>query len=121
MTQHVMESSRRLGEVFAISVNGTRAAADWHQLDSSDNLPQQDYDALIKQFGECTRQMKHAYREGFNHSFIHLDRACIAWWQTMSEPAQRNLMFHAETTDIAKAWSWHKWVQIADAAPKALN
>jgi hypothetical protein len=117
MTALILETARKLGEVFANTLNGTAEAANWHQLDSRDNLPERDYVVLMKEFGECTRQMKHAYRQGFNSSFIYLDGACLVWWMAMSEPSRRNVMYHAETTDIAKAWAWHKWVQIEDAPP----
>lgn len=115
MTAQSVETSRKLGEVFATTVNGTREAANWHRLDSSDQVPEPDFVALNKEFGECTREMKRAYREGFNHSFVPVDKACMTWWTAMSDPARRNLMFHAETTDIAKAWAWHKLVQIEEA------
>ena len=59
--------------------------------------------------------MKRACREGFNSSFKPVDVICMAWWAAMSESAQRNVMFHAETMDIAKAWSWYKFAQIEDA------
>jgi hypothetical protein len=104
----MLETARKLGTVFATSLNGTPGAANWHQLDSSDNLPEPDYIALSKEFGECPREMKRAYREGFNDSFNPIDAVCLAWWTAMSGPAQRNIMFHAETTDVTKAWAWHK-------------
>ena len=114
MTPYMLETARKLGAVFATTLNGTPSAAIWHKLDFSDNVPESDYIALSKEFGECPREMKHAYREGFNNSFNPIDVVCLAWWATMSEAAQRNVMFHAETTDIAKAWAWHKSVQIDD-------
>jgi hypothetical protein len=64
-----LETSRKLGEVFASLLNGTQEAANWRRLDSGDNLPELDYVALTKQFGECTREMKVAYRQGFNSVF----------------------------------------------------
>jgi hypothetical protein len=115
MTPHMLETARKLGAVFATTLNGTPRAANWHQLDSSDNVPEADYIALSKEFGECPREMKHAYREGFNNSFNPIDAVCLAWWTKMSEPAQRNVMYHAKTMDIAKAWRWHKFVLIEDA------
>jgi hypothetical protein len=115
MTAYALETARKLGAVFATTLNGTPGAANWHPLDSSDNVPESDYIALSKEFGECPREMKRAYRDGFNNSFDSIDVICLAWWRSMSGPAQRNLMYHAETTDIAKAWAWHKLVQIEDA------
>jgi hypothetical protein len=115
MTPQMLDTARKLGEVFATTVNGTPDAANWHQLDSSDNVPEPDYIALNKEFGECSREMKRAYREGFNYRFSPIDAVCIAWWMAMSEPARRNAMFHAETTDIAKAWAWHRLEQMQDA------
>jgi hypothetical protein len=38
----------------------------------------------------------------------------MEWWTATSEPARRNTMHHAETTDIAKAWARHKQMQIRD-------
>jgi hypothetical protein len=116
MTAHALETARKLGEVFATTLNGTRDAANWHRLDFSDEVPEADYIALIKQFGECTREIKRAYRQGFNASFISIDGVCMTWWTAMSEPARRNVMYHAETTDIAKAWAWQKQMQIEDEA-----
>ncbi len=118
MTPYMLETARKLGALFATSLNGTPAAANWHQLDSSDNVPEPDYIALSKEFGGCPREIKRAYREGFNNRFNSIDVVCLAWWRTMSESARRNIMFHAETTDIEKAWAWHKWVQIEDASDK---
>jgi hypothetical protein len=115
MTANMLETARKLGEVFATTLNGTQDAANWHQLDSSDKVPEADYIALSKQFGECTREIKRAYRRGFNESFTPFEGVCMAWWTTMSEAARRNVMWHAETTDIPKAWAWHKRVQIEEA------
>jgi hypothetical protein len=115
MTPYMLETARKLGEVFATNLNGTPDAANWHQLDSSDNVPELDCISMSKQFGECPREMKRAYREGFNNSFNPVDVVCRAWWTAMSEPARRNVVFHAETTDIARAWAWHKRAQIEDA------
>jgi hypothetical protein len=115
MTPHMLETAFKLGGVFATTLNGTPDAAKWHQLDSSDNVPALDYIALSKEFGECPREMKRAYREGFNNSFNPIDVVCLAWWATMSEPVQRNVMYHAETTDIPTAWAWRKRTQIEDA------
>ena len=115
MAPHRLETARKLGARFASSLNGTPVAASWHRLDSSDNLPELDYIALTNEFGACPREMKRAYREGFNGSFNAIDADCLAWWVAMSGAAQRNVMYHAQTTDIAKAWSWHRWVQIQDA------
>ena len=44
------------------------------------------------------------------------EEARVAWWSGMSEPSQRNVMYHAETSDIFQAWSWHKLALIEDAA-----
>jgi hypothetical protein len=115
MTLHMLETARKLGEVFATTLNGTPNAAYWNRLDSSDNVPERDYIAMSKQFGECPREMKRAYREGFNNTFNPLNVGCMVWWTAMSEAERRNVMFHAETTDIAKAWAWHKRTQIEDA------
>jgi hypothetical protein len=64
-----IQASRKRGEVFASAINGSQDAGKWHPLDSSDNVPELDYLALNKEFGECTREMKHAYRQGFNSIF----------------------------------------------------
>jgi hypothetical protein len=58
MTANMLETARKLGEVFATTLNGTQGAANWRRLDSSDNVPEADYIALSKQFGECTREIK---------------------------------------------------------------
>jgi hypothetical protein len=71
MSTHALEISRNLGEVLATALKGTQDAANWQRLDYSDNVPEQDYVVLIKQFGECTREMKRAYREGFNNCVFH--------------------------------------------------
>ena len=42
----------------------------------------------------------------------------MVWWTAMSEPERRNVTFHAETTDVAKAWAWNKRTQIEDARDK---
>ena len=75
MTPHMLETARKLGETFATTLNGTQEAANWHRLDYSDNVPEPDYIALSKELGECSREMKHAYREGFNNCFKPVDRA----------------------------------------------
>jgi hypothetical protein len=43
-------------------------------LNPRDDVPQPDYIALSKQFGGCTREMKVAYREGFNGVFKPVNR-----------------------------------------------
>lgn len=116
----VYTSSGVLGECRANPESAFRITSGPHSdycetIDSSDNVPEPVYIAMSKQFGECPREMKRAYREGFNNSFNPIDVICVAWWAAMSEPARRNVMFRAETTDIAKAWAWHKLAQIEDA------
>ena len=64
-----LETARKLGEVFATTLNGTKEAVNWHPLQSWDNVPELDYTALSSEFGECTREMKFQYREGFNSVF----------------------------------------------------
>jgi hypothetical protein len=70
-----LQTSRKRGEAFASTLNGTQEAAKWHLLDSADILPELDYIALNKEFGECTREMKRAYRQGFNTTFNPVNRA----------------------------------------------
>ena len=75
MRSNVLETAKKLGEEFAASLNGTEDAANWHRLDSSDYVPELDYVALSREFGECTREMKYAYRQGFNNVFNPVNRA----------------------------------------------
>jgi hypothetical protein len=75
MNSNTLETAKKLGEVFAATLNGTKDAANWHRLGSSDNVPELDYVALSREFGECTREMKFAYRQGFNNVFNHVNRA----------------------------------------------
>jgi hypothetical protein len=75
MGSNVLETAKKLGEVFAATLNGTKEAANWHPLGSRDNVPEHDYVALSREFGECTREMKYAYRQGFNTVFNPVNRA----------------------------------------------
>jgi len=75
MNANAVEGAKQLGEVFAATINGSQDAANWHRLDPRDDVPQPDYIALSKQFGGCTREMKVAYREGFNGVFKPVNRA----------------------------------------------
>lgn len=61
------------GRTFAAELNATpMEAQNWSALDDSDELPEEDYMALDRAFGEVTEEMEDAYRAGFNDTFVEV-------------------------------------------------
>lgn len=56
-----------LGVEFANELNQTpRELQNWSPLEAHDDLPEEDYITLRREFGDVTREMEQAYKTGFN-------------------------------------------------------
>lgn len=65
-----IQTAHNLGVEFARQLNDSpNEAQNWSQLEPRDDLPEEDYVNLRREFGEVTREMERAYREGFNGTF----------------------------------------------------
>ncbi len=59
-----------LGRQFAEEINAApHEAANWRPLGDNDDMPPEDYRSLVRVYGDVTRDMERAYRDGFNTTF----------------------------------------------------
>lgn len=63
-------ASYQAGKSMAIELNDTpREAQNWRLFEPGDDLPEFDYIHLREVYGEVTRIMEAAYRQGFNEYY----------------------------------------------------
>lgn len=61
------QTAYNLGVEFANELNETlHEMQNWSPLEAHDDLPEGDYTTLRREFGEVTREMERAYKNGFN-------------------------------------------------------
>ena len=69
---NAIETARSLATQFATELNETpNEAQNWSPLDQNDDLPEYDYAALRRQFGEVTPEMEREYRSTFNSVLVN--------------------------------------------------